>query len=46
MRKSTIYLIFIACSLFALASLMLIHPLLNAPYYDKVLAEKNVQVVK
>jgi hypothetical protein len=45
MRKSTIYLIYIAGSLFALASLVFIHPLLRAPYYDKILAEKQ-QLVK
>lgn len=46
MRKSTIYLTFIACSLFALALLLLIHPLLSAPYYNKILAEKKQLVQK
>jgi hypothetical protein len=45
MRKSTIYLIFIAGGLFALAFLLFIHPLLRAPYFDKILAEKR-QLVK
>ena len=45
MRKSTIYLTFIAGSLLALALLLFIHPLLNAPYYDKILTEKK-QLVK
>ena len=45
MRISNIYLIFIACSLFALASLLLVHPLLGAPYFEKILAEKQ-QLVK
>ena len=34
-----------ACSLFALSLLLVIHPLLSAPYYDKIIAEKK-QLVK
>jgi hypothetical protein len=41
MRKSTIYLSFITCCLITLVLLLFIHPLLNASYYDKILAEKK-----
>jgi hypothetical protein len=45
-RKSTIYLTFITCSLLALALLFSIHPLLSAAYHDKILAEKKQLVQK
>jgi hypothetical protein len=41
MRKSAIYLIFITCCIIALALLLFIHPLLSAPYFDKILTEKK-----
>jgi hypothetical protein len=46
MRKSTIYLTFMAACIIALALLFSIHPLLSAPYYDKILAEKKQLVQK
>ena len=46
MRKSTTYLTFISCCMIALASLLLIHPQLNASYYGKILAEKKQLVQK
>ena len=45
MRKSTIYLTFIIACMIALVVLFSIHPLLSAPYQDKILAEKK-QLVK
>ena len=41
MRKSAIYLTFITCCIIALALLLFIHPLLSAPYFDKILTEKK-----
>jgi len=46
MRKSTIYLTFITACIIALALLFSIHPLLNASYHDKILAEKKQLVQK
>ena len=46
MRKSTIYLTFITCCIIALALLFSIHPLLTAPYHNKILAEKKQLVQK
>ena len=46
MRKSSTYLTFITCCIIALALLLFIHPLLSAPYYEKILAEKKQLVQK
>jgi hypothetical protein len=46
MRKSAIYLTFITCCIIALALLLLVHPLLSAPYFDKILTEKKELVQK
>ncbi len=46
MRKSTIYLTFITCGIIALGLLLFIHPLLSAPYFDRILTEKKQLVQK
>ena len=46
MRKSTIYLTFIAICIVVLIMLLMGHPMLSAPYYEKLLAGKKELVQK
>jgi hypothetical protein len=46
MRKSTIYLTFIAFCIIVLALLLLGHPLLSAPLHEQILAGKKELVQK
>ena len=46
MRKSIIYLTFIIGCIIVLASILFIHPLLKASYYDKLQADKSQLVQK
>ena len=46
MRKSTIYLTFIAGCIIALSLLLLIHPILSAKYYGKIRSDTHKLVQK